>query len=220
MTIKDRGGMMVQSCSKLRIQVLQPQSTIALSARPTHPMAPRKKHSGQSFGESSSSSVERSTPPPSPTKRSVTKRITLSDGKTADRVPIPCRSDDPTILFSDNGNPGMSVSNVLNGGHVQDVPEPDFKAGPLTIVLQWPGYDSSEILHDRHITINPNTKQELAVALCTALYKFYTCASKILPSVESVPWALSSRVLLKDIMLMSIHFDAGVWVPEFYVLKK
>lgn len=36
---------------------------------------------------------------------------------------------------------------------------------------QWPGYDSLDI------TINSNTKQELAVALCTALHKFYSLAS-------------------------------------------
>ncbi|KAG1849920.1 hypothetical protein DFJ58DRAFT_794406, partial [Suillus subalutaceus] len=106
------------------------------------------------------------------------------------------------------------------GGHVQDSPERDFKAGSLKIVFQWPGYDFSDVLHARHITINPNTKQELVTALCTALHKFYLSASKITPSVESGSWALSSRVRLGDIMLTSIHFDAGVWFPQFYVLRK
>lgn len=162
-------------------------------------MAPQKRHSGQSFCGSSSSSVERSSPPLSPTtKRGLSERFRLPDGTIAHRVPVPCHSRRPMILFSDKGNPGVSIKNILN-------------------VLQWPGYD---ILHAGHITVKPDTKQELAVALCTAFYKFYSCASKILPSVESVPWALSSKVHLGDIMLTCIRLDTGVWVPEFYVLRK
>ncbi|KAG2066920.1 hypothetical protein BDR04DRAFT_897183 [Suillus decipiens] len=181
-------------------------------------MAPQKRHSGQSFCGSSSSSVERSSPPLSPTtKRGLSERFRLPDGTIAHRVPVPCHSRRPMILFSDKGNPGVSIKNILNGGCVQGSSEPDFKAGSLKIVLQWPGYD---ILHAGHITVKPDTKQELAVALCTAFYKFYSCASKILPSVESVPWALSSKVHLGDIMLTCIRLDTGVWVPEFYVLRK
>ncbi|KAG1882767.1 hypothetical protein F4604DRAFT_1953327 [Suillus subluteus] len=59
--IKDQGGMMIQLFSKLDIQVLQPWSIIMLPVRLTHPMAPRKRYSGQSSVESSSSSVEWST---------------------------------------------------------------------------------------------------------------------------------------------------------------
>lgn len=183
-------------------------------------MAPQKrKHSGQSFGQSSSSSVRRNTPPPSPTtKQRPTKRLTLSNGTTADRVPAPCHSCDRMIPFSDNGSPGVSVKNILNGGCVQDSPEHGFKAGPHKVVMQWPGYDSSD---RRHITVNPKTKQELVVALCTALHKFYSSVSKMTPSVESDPWTFCSRVRLGDILLTSIHLDAaGVWLPEFYVLRK
>ncbi|KAG1901381.1 uncharacterized protein F5891DRAFT_253517 [Suillus fuscotomentosus] len=181
-------------------------------------MLPRKRHSGQSFGQSSSSSAGRSTPPPSPTaKQRPTKRLTLSNGTTADRVPAPGHSCDHIIPFSDNGNPGVSVGNILNGRCVLDSPEPSFKAGPHKVALQWPGYDDSD---PRHITVNPNTKQELAVAVCTAMHKFYSSASKMTPSVKSDPWTLCSRVRLKDILLTSIHLDAaGVWLPEFYVLR-
>ncbi|KAG1780565.1 hypothetical protein EV702DRAFT_1078599 [Suillus placidus] len=195
-------------------------SIIGLPARSTHPMTPQKRHSGRSFGKSSSLSIEWSTPPPSPTTQRLAERFRLPDGTTAHRVPAPCHLHDRTIPFNDNGNPGILVKDILNGGCVQDSPEHDFKAGSLKIVFQWPGYDSSDILHARHITVNPNTIQELAVALCSALHKFYLCASKIRPSVESVPWALFSRVRLGDIMLTSIYWDAGVWVPEFYVLRK
>lgn len=183
-----------------------------LPASSTHSMAPQKRNSGQSSGGSSSSSIRWSTPPPSRTKQCLAEYFTLSDGTTAYRVPAPRRSHDRTIPFSDG--PGISIKNILNGGSIQDSPELDFKAGSRKIVLQWPGYDSLDI------TINSNTKQELAAALCTALHKFYSLASKIQPAVESVPWALFSRVHLGDIMLKSLHWNAGVWVPEFYVLRK
>lgn len=187
-------------------------------------MAPQKRRSGQSFGESSSSSIKRSTPPSSPTKQRSTERFTLPDGSTAHRVPAPSPSPSHschhTILFYDNGNPGVSVKNVLNGECVQDNPELDFKAGFLKIVFQWPGYDSSDVHTSRHITVNPNTRQELAVALCTALHNFYLSVSKISPSVEFGPWALCSRVRLRNIMLMSLHSNAGMWFPEFYVLRR
>jgi hypothetical protein len=138
-------------------------------------MAPQKRYSGESFGESSCSSVKRSTPPPSPTtKQCSVERLTLPDGKTAHRVPAPCNSRNPTIPFYDNGTPGVSVKNVLGGGCVQDSPEPDFKAGSLKVVFQWPGYDYPNVPHPRPITINPNTKQELTVTVCTALHKFYS----------------------------------------------
>ncbi|KAG1824235.1 hypothetical protein EV424DRAFT_1395875 [Suillus variegatus] len=181
-------------------------------------MLPHKRHSGQSFGQSSSSSAGRSTTPPSPTtKQRPTKRLTLSNGTTADRVPAPSHSCHRTIPFSDNGNLGVSVGNILNGRRVLDSPEPGFKAGPHKVALQWPGYDAED---RRHITVNPNTKQELAVAVCTAMHKFYSSASKMTPSVKSDPWTLCSRVRLKDILLTSIHLDAaGVWLPEFYVLR-
>ncbi|KAG2359157.1 hypothetical protein BDR07DRAFT_1415829 [Suillus spraguei] len=182
-------------------------------------MAPQKGHSGQSFCGSLSSSVEPSTPSRT-TKQGLAERFTLPDGTIAHRVPVPCNSRRRTIPFSDNGNPGVSIKNILNGGCVQGSSEPDFKAGSLKIVFQWPGYDSSDILHAGHITVKPDTKQELAVALCTAFHKFYLCASKILPSAESVPWGLSSKVYLGDIMLTCIRLDTGVWVPEFYVLRK
>ncbi|KAG1727822.1 hypothetical protein EDB19DRAFT_175019 [Suillus lakei] len=182
-------------------------------------MAPQKRHSSQSSRGSSSSSIEWSTPPPSPTKERLPDRFTRPDGTTAHRVPTPSHPHHRTIPFYDNGYPGVSVKDIMNGGCVQDIPEPDFKAGRIKIFLQWPGYDSSDILHAGHSTVNPNTTQELAVVLCNALYKFYLCASRIPPSVES-PWALFSRVHLGDIMLTSIHLDAGVWIPEFYVLRK
>jgi len=184
-------------------------------------MAPQKRHTGQSFGQCSSScdsSVGRSTLLASPTtKQRPTKRLTLSNGTTADRVPAPSHSCHRTIPFSDNGNPGVSLKNILNGGCVQNSPEPGFKAGPHKVALQWPGYDAED---RRHITVNPNTKQELAVAVCTAMHKFYSSASKMTPSVKSHPWTLCSRVRLKDILLTSIHLDAaGVWLPESYVLR-
>lgn len=211
--IKDWGGMTIQPISKLDIQVLQPSRIIVSPARSSHSMAPQKRHSGQSSGGSSSSSIRCSTPPPSPTKQRSAECYTLRDGTMAYRVPAPHHSHDRTIPFSDGG-PGISIKNILNGGSIQDSPKLDFKAGSRKIVLQWPGYDPLDI------TINSNTKQELAVALCTALHKFYSWASKIQPAVESVPWALFSRVRLGDIMLTSIHWNAGVWVPEFYVLRK
>jgi hypothetical protein len=183
-------------------------------------MAPQKRYTGESFGESSSSSVKRSTPPPSPaTKQCSAERLTLPDGKTAHRVPAPCNSRNPTIPFYDNGTPGVSVKNVLKGGCIQDSPEPDFKAGSLKVVFQWPGYDPPHAPHPRPITINPNTKQELTVTVCTALHKFYSSLVKMTPSAASRQWAFSSRVRLGDIILMSLHFDAGVWVPEFYVRR-
>ncbi|KAG1725546.1 hypothetical protein EDD22DRAFT_961609 [Suillus occidentalis] len=175
-------------------------------------MAPQKRNSGQSSGGSSSSSIRCNTPPPSRTKQCLAEHLTLPDGTTAHRVPVPRHSHDRMIPFSDG--PGISIKDILKGGSIQDSPEFDFQTGSRKIVLQWPGYDSLDI------TINSNTKQELAVALCTALHKFYSLASKIQPAVESVPWALFSRVHLGDIMLKSIHWNAGVWVPEFYVLRK
>jgi hypothetical protein len=39
------------------------------------------------------------------------------------------------------------------------------------------------------------------------------------PSVEAVAWARFSQISLKDIVLAFIHFDAGVWVPDFYILR-
>lgn len=186
----------------------------------THPTVLQKRYSSQSSGESSSSSVEWSTPPPSPTKQCSAEHLTLPNGTTAHRVPAPCHSHHRTIPFYDNGNPGVSVGNVLSGGCVQDSPEPDFKAGSLKIVFQWPSYDPSDVHPASHITINPNTKRELVTALCSALHKFYFSVAKIPPSVKSCPWALFSRVRLGDIMLTSIRFEAGVWIPEFYVLRR
>ncbi|KAG2125617.1 major facilitator superfamily domain-containing protein [Suillus cothurnatus] len=164
------------------------------------------------------------------------ERLTLPDGQTAHRVPAPCNPLNPTIPFYDNGTPGVSVKNSLKGGCVQGSPEPDFKAGSLKVVFQWPGYDSPNVPHPRHITITSNTKQELTVTGCTELHKFYsslvvgntlknqlwselTKSQKMTPSAASRQWAFSSRVRLGDIILMSLHFDAGVWVPEFYVRR-
>ncbi|KIK33418.1 hypothetical protein CY34DRAFT_711587 [Suillus luteus UH-Slu-Lm8-n1] len=140
-----------------------------LPARSTHSMAPQKRNSSQSSGGSSSSSIRWSTTPPSRTKQCLAEYLTLPDGTTAYRVPAPRHSHDRTIPFSDG--PGISIKDILKGGSIQDSPEFDFKAGSRKIVLQWPGYDSLDI------TINSNTKQELAVALCTALHKFYSLAS-------------------------------------------
>jgi hypothetical protein len=129
-----------------------------------------------------------STPPPSPTKQRLpAKRLTLPDGTTADRVPNSCLPHDHTISFSDGG-PGISIKSILKGGSIQNSPQLDLKAGPRKIVIQvhsmrfliqsrpnfliqWPGYDPLVI------TVHSNTRQELAVAVCSALHKFYSWAS-------------------------------------------
>lgn len=102
--------------------------------------------------------------------------------------------------------------------------------------LQWPCYASGEIRNSGQVKVYPKTKQDLAVGLCNALYSFYKCASvrltpdnpflsksiklqKMPPSVGADAWAFLYQVKIKDIVLASINFDAGVWVPEFYVLQ-
>jgi hypothetical protein len=55
--------------------------------------------------------------------------------------------------------------------------------------------------------------------LYNSLLSELTKPQEIAPSVEAVAWARFSQISLKDIVLASIHFDAGVWVPDFYILQ-
>ncbi|OJA19524.1 hypothetical protein AZE42_03202 [Rhizopogon vesiculosus] len=180
------------------------------------PKMPSRRSSTQSELDSG---VGRSTSAPPAVKECFPECIQLADGRIAERVLCPRRSWNRVIQFHYNGHPGIPVGDVFHGKQVQDSQETVGMAGLSTISLQWPGYDSPEMCDVGRVTVSSKTIQDLAVELCTALHSFYTRASKITPSVEDVPWALFSQVSLKDIVLASIHFDAGVWVPNFYVLR-
>lgn len=146
------------------------------------------------------------------------EHLKLADGRRAERVPCPRRSCNRAIAFYYNGRPGVLVNDILRGKLVQDSQE-TVMIGSITVFLQWPGYDSPDIRDVGSVTVNSKTIQDLAVKLCSAFHSFYTRASEISPSVEAVAWAHFSQISLKDIVLASIHLDAGVWVPDFYILR-
>lgn len=176
----------------------------------------RKRPSRCSSGGSSLAGLGRDTS--FPTDECSPEHLELADGRRAKRVPCSRRSCDRTIVFYHNGCPGVLVNDILRGKLVQDSQE-TVMVGPTTVMLQWPGYDSPDIRDVGRITVNSKTIQDLAVKLCSALHYFYKRASEIPPSVEAVAWARFSKICLKDIVLASIHFDAGVWVPDFYILR-
>jgi hypothetical protein len=60
--------------------------------------------------------------------------------------------------------------------------------------------------------------QQCVFSLITSSILELMQLQKITPS-EAVSWALFDKINLKDIVLASISLDAGVWIPEFYVLR-
>jgi len=81
--------------------------------------------------------IERRTSLPPTRKGSLTDSLQLADGRSAERVPSSLRpSSVPTITFYHNGYPGILISDIMRGKHVQDSQETVAMAGSSTVALQ------------------------------------------------------------------------------------